>query len=217
MVEREQAGKKAQSFFDELWKQGDYWQLETSDFERDKYAWEMNFLQDRRYQRVLEIGCGSGTFTRLLAGLSDDVLALDVSTAAIERARQSGAASTTVEFRVGNIMESEIAGDAPWDLVVMNETVYYLGWLYSFFDVAWLASRVFAATREQGRFFMANTFGESAGYLLHESLIKTYRDLFINVGFEVEREEIFRGDKESVPLEVLMTLFRKPADEPHGT
>ena len=40
-------------------------------------------LDRPRYGRVLEIGCGAGTFTRRLAGLADEVLALDVSSEAI--------------------------------------------------------------------------------------------------------------------------------------
>ena len=40
-------------------------------------------------------------------------------------------------------------------------------------------------------------------------LIHSYRDLFGRAGYEVEREEILRGTKESVELEVLITLFRK--------
>src|SRR5436190_1558583 len=82
----------------------------------------------------------------------------------------------------------ELEGDGPWDLVVMSETIYYLGWLYPFFDIAWLAGRLFASAREGGRLLMANSFSDSMGRLLHPALIRTYRDLFVNVGFRVERE-----------------------------
>jgi SAM-dependent methyltransferase len=209
-ADRERAGERARLFFDDLWAQGDYWQLETSDFDRTRYTQIMQLLADRRYPRVLEIGCGAGAFTQLLAGVSDHVLGLDVSPVAIDRARARGT-DLGVEFRVANIMEAAPEDEGPWDLIVMNETVYYLGWLYSFFDLSWLAQRLLTATASDGRFMMANTFGDDAGYLLRSGVIRTYRDLFVNVGFRLEHEEVLRGNKGGVQLEVLISLLQPTA------
>ena len=208
--DRPDAGARARGFFDDLWTQGDYWELETSAFEQANNARALALLHDRRYSRVLEIGCGAGAFTRLLAEMSGHVLALDVSAVAIERARRAGAGSI-VEFRVANIMEADPESEGPWDLVVISETIYYLGWLYTVFDVGWLGQRLFAATRDGGRVLMANSFGDSLGRLLHPSLIRTYRDLFVNVGFRLEREEIFRGTKTGMPIDALISLYQKPS------
>jgi hypothetical protein len=71
---RAAAGERARSFFDDLWKQGDYWKLETGQFDQARYGRTMQLLGDRRYTRALEIGCGAGAFTRLLAGVSDRVV-----------------------------------------------------------------------------------------------------------------------------------------------
>ncbi len=207
--DRERAGDRARRFFDGLWNQGDYWKLETSAFEQARYARLMEILGDRRYSRTLEIGCGAGAFTRLLAGVSGHVVALDVSPAAIERARAQGAGGN-VEFRVANVMETAPEEEGAWDLIVMNETVYYIGWLYSFFDVSWLAHRLFTATAGGGRFLLANTFGDTAGYLLLPPVIHTYRDLCVNVGFLLEREEVFHGTKDDTPLDVLISLLQRP-------
>jgi SAM-dependent methyltransferase len=209
-VDREGAGDRARRFFDGLWNQGDYWKLETCAFDQARYARVMELLGDRRYSRTLEIGCGAGTFTRLLAGVSDRVVALDVSPAAIERARARGAGGGSVEFRVANVMEIAPEEESPWDLIVMNETIYYIGWLYSFFDVSWLAHRLFTATAGGGRFLMANTFGDTAGYLLRPWVIHTYRDLCVNVGFLLEREDVFQGTKDDTQLDVLISLLRRP-------
>lgn len=211
MIEREQAAGRAQTFFDGLWTQGDYWQLESSPFEHAKYARVLELLSDRRYARTLEIGCGAGTFTRLLAAISDRVLAIDVSPIAIARA-QSTVHHDGVEFRAADVMAIELEAEGTWDLAVINETIYYLGWLHSCFDVAWLAERVFAAVTPGGRLLMANTLGESMGYLLRPPLIRTYRDLFVNVGFRVEHEEVFRGTKDETPIDVLITRFTKPTE-----
>jgi hypothetical protein len=97
----------------------------------------------------------------------------------------------------------------------MNETIYYVGWLYSFFDVSWLAHRLWTSTAAGGRFLMANTFGEGVGYLLRPWIIRTYRDLFLNVGFELEHEEVFRGTRDGTELEVLISLLQRPAPPDH--
>jgi predicted TPR repeat methyltransferase len=201
--------QKARHFFDDLWKQGDPWELETAQFERQRYEQQLRLIADRHYPRALEIGCGAGEFTRPLSKLANRVVALDVAPAAIARAHERCSRSPAIDFRVANVMEYDPTTEGPWDLVILSETIYYLGWLYSFFDVAWLASQLFAATRVGGRLLLANTEGCVDDYLVRPWLIRTYRDLFVNVGYKVATEEIYRGTKHGVELEVLMSLFTK--------
>ena len=209
MNDREEICRKAQSFFNDLWMRGDPWELETSNWEHERYARLLAMLDQARYGRVLEIGCGAGTFTRLLAGLADKVLALDVSSEAIAKAQAAQSDLKQVEFRAGNIMDYNLREEEPWDLIVISETIYFLGWLYSFFDVSWLASEIFEATRPGGQMLLANTQFETGEPLLRTSIIRTYRDLFLNVGYELNAEKILAGEKHGVQLEVLMSLFRK--------
>ena len=209
MNDREEICHKAQSFFNDLWMRGDPWELETSNWEQERYSRLVAMLDKPRYGRVLEIGCGAGTFTRHLAGRADKVLALDVSSEAIARAKLTQSDLQQVEFRIGNIMDFNLREEGPWDLIVMSETVYYIGWLYSFFDVAWLASEIFAATRDGGETLLANTQFEVGEPLLSPWIIRTYRDLFVNVGYEIEAEKILTGAKDGVCLEVLTSLFCK--------
>ena len=209
MTERELVSQKAEAFFEDLWRKGDPWEFQTSKFERDKYARQLAILKGYRYGRALEIGCGNGCFTRLITDIADRVVALDISPAAIEQARQS-AHLNGVDFRVANIMEYDPQAEGPWDLVVMSETICYLGWLYSLFDVAWLACQLLSATSAGGRLLMANTCGGVEDYLLRPWIIRTYRDLFLNVGYRIEAEEIFHGTKNGVDIEVLISLYQKP-------
>jgi len=213
MVERKVAHEKAHAFFEELWKRGDPWELETSEFERSKYEQEILILDEPRYERTLEIGCGIGSFTRSLAPISAKVLALDISPTAISRAREAQTNLSSVEFRVQNIIDFDPQSEGPWDLVVMSETIYYLGWLYSFFDVAWLATQLFAATRDGGELLMANTNGGVDDYLLRPSIIRTYHDLFVNVGYELKSEKTFLGTKNGAQIDVLISLFNKGRKE----
>ena len=130
--ERKNVGQKAESFFDELWKRGDPWSLETSEFERAKYERQIALLSGRRYARALEIGCGGGSFTRFLSRVVDRIVAVDISPTAVARAHATATGCELVDFRVANIMEYDLQDEGPWDLIVMSETIYYLGWLYSF-------------------------------------------------------------------------------------
>lgn len=208
------AGERARTFFDDLWRRGDYWALESSPFERDKYARQLEMLADRRYRRVLEIGCGAGHFSRALATLADHVLAIDVSPVAIEQARAAGGHADVIEYRVADVMEYKPAADGPFDLVVMSETIYYLGWLYPFFNLGWTACLLFDATTDLGRLLMTNTHGGLKSYLHRPWLIQTYRDLFRNVGYSLEREEPFVGEKNGVELQATLCLFTKPPGIP---
>jgi SAM-dependent methyltransferase len=207
MVDRKLSNEKAQSFFEELWKRGDPWDLETSEFEHAKYDQELAILNARRYERALEIGCGVGSFTRRLASICDRILALDVSPSAIFRAREAAKDLSSVEFREQNIVEFDLQKEGSWDLIVMSETIYYLGWLYSFFDVAWLASQLIGVTRQGGQLLMANTCGGVDDYLLRPWIIRTYHNLFVNVGYEIQSEKIFRGRKNGVDIDVMISVF----------
>jgi SAM-dependent methyltransferase len=207
MSERSVIHQKAEAFFEELWNQGDPWKLETSEFEKVKYESEIKSLGGRQYSRALEIGCGAGCFTQALSSHADRIVALDISPTAIAQAQARSLQS--VDFRVANIMNYDPRKEGPWDLIVLNETICYLGWLYTFFEVAWLAAELFAATRRNGQVLMANTCGGVQDYLLLPWIIRTYHNLFVNVGYRRESERIFRGKKDGVEIEVLISVFEK--------
>jgi SAM-dependent methyltransferase len=210
MNDRLAKDEKAREHFDDIWRKGDFWQLETSDFEREKYTYQLNFLKDRRYGRALEIGCGSGRFSRLIASIADKVTALDISPLAIERARSSSTGTTGITFKAVNIMEYDPVAAGPWDLIVMSEMIYCLGWLYSVFEVAWLAMRLFEATRNGGRLLMCNSNSGDNDYLALPPIIHTYRDLMLNVGYRLGAEDRFRGSKNGQEIEALVSCYTKP-------
>ena len=210
MSQPEQAGQRAREFFDQLWSKGDPWAIETATLTQREHARLIELVEGRRYGRVLEIGCGAGVFTQRLATLADSVVAVDIAEAAIERARALDL-GPAVEFRVGNAMELKPRAEGPWDLIVMNEMICFLGWLYPFFNVAWLAYELFGATAPGGRLLMANTMCGMEHPLLLPWIIRTYHDLMRNVGYQVETEEVMRGVKDGVELEILISRYFKGA------
>jgi SAM-dependent methyltransferase len=198
--------KPATEFFEDLWKK-DVWTFESSEYEQARFAHEIKLLEGRRYGRALELGCGAGAFTRLYAPLCDVVVATDIAQAAIDKAKPLNLPN--VEFRAANAMDHETwVKEGPWDLIVFNDTICYLGWRYSFFDVAWFARQMREALAKNGRLLMANTMNDEGGdYLLLPFVTLTYRDLFKNVGFKLEKEDRFAGKRNGVVFTVVETLY----------
>lgn len=210
-MERDLIGERMRAHYDHVWEKGDAWNLEASQFEQDRYDYLINKLADRRYGKALEIGCGSGGLTRRLATLADKLVATDIAAAAVERAKENlaGVDPKTIDFRVGNIMHFDVGAQGPWDLIVFSETIYSVGWLYPFFDVAYLAMKLLNALAPGGRLLLTNTEDDN-NWLLNPGIIRTYRDLFRNVGHTIVFEDYFRGVKSTVDMRVLVTLFEKP-------
>ena len=46
--------------------------------------------------------------------------------------------------------------------------------------------------------------------IMRSWLVRTYRDLFANAGYDLEVEEMLHGTKETVDFEILFALFRRP-------
>jgi len=118
---RERLGRE---YFDELYARSrDPWGFETSEYERNKYERTLSVLAQRRYRRALEVGCSIGVFTAMLAPLCDELLAVDVSEAAVTVARQRLAGSPNVRLELRSMPEETPQG--PFDLVIASEVMYY--------------------------------------------------------------------------------------------
>src|SRR5579872_7455686 len=66
-------------------ERGDYWNYETSDYERAKYRRTMDFIMEMRSGNasVLEVGCSIGVFTEWLGAEYQHVTAIDISREAL--------------------------------------------------------------------------------------------------------------------------------------
>ena len=78
-------------------------------------------------KRVLDLGCGSGTYSVWFAQLGAQVAGLDVSQTMIElafdRARRQGA---QIDFRVADIREPLPFGDEEFDLIFTGTALHYV-------------------------------------------------------------------------------------------
>lgn len=111
--------------FDALLGDGDPWDLDGW-YERRKRAVTTAALGRERYARVLDLGCATGRLTADLAVRADHVTAVDVSQAALDRAREH-VPDPHVDWIRGELpgVLDEVGGD-PFDLVVLSEVGYFL-------------------------------------------------------------------------------------------
>jgi len=104
-------------------------------------------LQKFHSKAVLELGCGTGKNTTMLAGISERVHSLDFSVGMIEKARKR-VAGANVTFEVADLTERWPVGDQLFDLVVCNLVLEHIEDLHFIFGEV---ARVLTA---RGRFFV---------------------------------------------------------------
>lgn len=111
-----------ESYFDDmLERRDDPWGFESRWYERRKRALTLASLPDERYGTALEIGCSIGVLTADLAVRCDDLLAVDISGRAVDRARIRVDGAARIEHRNAVVDFPEGA----FDLIVLSEMGYY--------------------------------------------------------------------------------------------
>ncbi|HEX7176494.1 MAG TPA: class I SAM-dependent methyltransferase [Pyrinomonadaceae bacterium] len=73
----------------------------------------------------LDIGCGAGVFSRLLAKSSERVLALDLSPNMIRIARERSASFPNIDFQVADVMTRELPAER-FDCIATVATLHHL-------------------------------------------------------------------------------------------
>ena len=115
-----------EGYFDNLYAEfDDPWGFRDRWYERRKRDISVAALPDRRYRRAFEAGCSIGLLTATLAGRCDQLLAVDVSEPAVQRAAREVASWPHVRVARGTL-PGDWPADEVFDLVVLSEVGYYL-------------------------------------------------------------------------------------------
>jgi SAM-dependent methyltransferase len=92
-----------------------------------KYQVVVSFLPaERRLRNALDLGCGLGALSRLIADRADRVLGLDVAQSAIDRARSAFGDHPAITFAQADLLDLPPDLNGQFDLVVIADTLYYL-------------------------------------------------------------------------------------------
>jgi len=95
-------------------------------YQRRKYEVLLSLLPDRPYRAALDIGCGVGLMSRMLAGRAATVLGLDVAQGAVNTAMAAAAGLPGVRFEQADILDLPASLDGQFDLLILADTLYYL-------------------------------------------------------------------------------------------
>ena len=115
--------KQARPIYDWMYRRGAPWEggprQELIDLADSK-----TISPERTGQRVIDLGCGSGSNAIFLAERGFDVIGVDLSPVAIDKARSaSAAASASPHWLVGDLRQlpDDLAG--PYDLIIDSGTI----------------------------------------------------------------------------------------------
>lgn len=164
------------TYFERLYAQPDPWMLLGSENEAAKYALTLELCGDGPFEHALEIGCGEGVFTSQLAPLCRSLLAVDISSRALERARHRCGDFPQVLCEARALPAAY--PDGPFDVMVASDVLYYL----VPDDLSVAASRIESSLRAGGRLVAlhyappvnAVTNGDAVHDRLHEVLSLTH-------------------------------------------
>lgn len=100
--------------------------FETEKWNRNNYYHDFLLKNlPRNCQHILEIGCGIGTFSRLLATRSNRVTAIDLSPKMIEIAKTLSKSHTNIDYQVADVLEANFP-DEQFDAIVSIATFHHL-------------------------------------------------------------------------------------------
>jgi ubiquinone/menaquinone biosynthesis C-methylase UbiE len=162
--------------FERFYARPDPWRIFGSENEVAKYALTAELCGDGPFKRALEIGCGEGVFTSQLAPRCRSLLAVDISSRAVERARERCADFPQVSCEA-RVLPAAYP-DGPFDLVVASDVLYF--WAPDDMHIA--ASRIEGTLEVGGRVVAlhytppvnAVSNGDAVHDRLHEMLSLTH-------------------------------------------
>ncbi len=101
----------------------DPWNFKKSPYERLRLQRLLMAALGVPHERVLEVGCAEGVFTEMLCGISREVVAIDVSQTALDRARNRNR-DVGAQFHLAGLENFE-SGER-FDLAVCAEVLYFI-------------------------------------------------------------------------------------------
>jgi ubiquinone/menaquinone biosynthesis C-methylase UbiE len=171
-------------YYEELWERLPAG-LEPPDLELRR-----GFLvsEARRDDRALDLGCGDGAFTGILAGAAGSAVGVDVAEAALRRARSR---HPDVEFELVSVDGSLPFADNQFDLVWSSEVIEHVAdtarWLSEVRRVLAPGGRLLLTTPNHSRLSLAlhgiERYSEPLGDHLHLYSGRSLRGVLNEFGF----------------------------------
>ncbi len=129
----------SETYFDALYHDnGDPWQYQTRWYEQRKRDICLAVLPQAHYANAIELGCGNGVFSKLLAQRCQALLSIDGNKQAVQLAKERLAPLSHVKVIQGVIPDAlhslknrfeqteSLSSKPAFDLIVISEILYYL-------------------------------------------------------------------------------------------
>lgn len=117
----------SESYFDALYNDNsDPWQYQTRWYEKRKRDMCLAVLPKAKYTSAIELGCGNGVFSTLLASRCHALVSIDGNKQAVQLAKQRLAEVGHVKVIQGVIPSVLPTTKSHFDLIVISEILYYL-------------------------------------------------------------------------------------------
>lgn len=141
-----------QAYWEEVYRTEDPWDY-ASPYEQLKYQRTLGLVPSGSIGKAIELACAEGRFTELLAPRVDHLIACDISSTALGRARERCRAHTNIDYRQFDLFGDPLPEDL--DLVVCSEVLYELADRDA---LARTAARLAASLAPGGRLLAAHAF-----------------------------------------------------------
>jgi len=138
--------------WDHFFASSDPWEYDSA-YERIKYERTLSLIHPQPHGHALEIACAEGHFTLRLAPQFGRVTALDISTRAIERARNRTAGLNHIDFVQRDVFHAGLPGE--YDCITCSEMLYFAPTLAG---LERLAKQIAEALNPGGQFVHAHAF-----------------------------------------------------------
>lgn len=157
-----------------------------------------------RLESALECGCAEGHFTARLARRAGRVTSVDISSIAIGRAR---ARAPQARFAAADLLTWEPGEDAPYDVVVLGDVLYYLDRPAVAPEFAAFFGRAAAWLKPGGRLIAAHGFAGPR----EEAHRRSFRERFEAAGLRRISESVLSGDRGGVRC--LLSVLERPRQD----
>jgi len=139
-IKNDRASEYSESYFDALYEGSqDPWHYQTRWYEKRKRDICLSLLPQSQYGRAIELGCGNGVFSELLADRCQSLVSIDGNRHAVNLAKQRLAKASHTQVIQGiipkvlldlpksqNDASTNEAHQSTFDLIVISEILYYL-------------------------------------------------------------------------------------------
>ncbi len=152
---------------------------------------------------ALEVGCAEGLFTERLATLAEAVVAVDISSVALERARKRCPKAT---FAEADLRRWSPQGGASFDAIVLGDVLYYLDKPLVQDEFHATFPRVAGWLKSGGTLLLAHGFAGPQERAHREG----FRKRFESEGLALVSERVVGDGEPDGKVCCLLSLLRKP-------